>query len=135
MIKSKKNIKFHKDLIQQLYMQCAFLRDPNDPEYFWDKFPEIEAITYNIDIREINCFGFVHKAYDSCLFMDISQNNDFDEWEELMPTFPDPNRSAWDDILVRMKKYDFDKLFPLSFMLGFDPEIKIEITRNGLQFI
>jgi hypothetical protein len=119
-------------------MQCPFLYDTNDVNYFWDKFPEIKAIKYNEEESHKNWIYFLHKNYDSLLIMDIENVMNDSEWTEVKTKDYDKNyRTYWDNILLKMKGYEstLDKLYPLLFMLQFNPKTKIEITRNGLKFI
>jgi hypothetical protein len=132
----EKYISFHKQVLAELFSECTFLHDPNDPDYFWGKSFQITKIRA--------CSYYDHESED---MINSFEFNDGDVYVYAFTCVNDPKvyfdipnrkfnrdvREKWNDI---SEQFEFNKFLPLIYAYEHFPSLKFTITKeNGLQFI
>jgi hypothetical protein len=143
----EKIFSFNKILVEELYNKCKFLYDVNDPEYFWDKFPEIISIESTNLGRDLGyhersdlnvCLAFFHvkgwkfRYYEGLLAF-LSRDYGSFHLKKCFQT--DLKDKDCNDLFSRLEKNkNFHSLENIIAFLNSNPKIIVRITRkNGLE--
>lgn len=136
----------NKNLVKELYNECKFLYDANDPEYFWDKFPEIISIESTNLGRDLQyygrpdldvCLAFFHvkgwkfRYYEGLLAF---LNRDYGPFHLKKCSTPLDNKDC-NDLFSRLdKNKNLRNLENIVAFLESNPKIIVRITKqNGLE--